>query len=221
MKIFTRFASAVAVLLISSFTCYTVNAETIAVSDEASITYDTLVTDLNTGVEYHGKTGEPVIIEAALGHQYSVITTANAEGCKGTIDTSGHHLLGKNGLTINYCFLDANASFTHTYTFTLPENTELSYIENSIFSNTEKLPFQSLWKKATSSNGILTKMNKGQPVDDGYIIEVTTIKTEEDLNSVDRISHNVKTIRTIPLIIGVIFIIGAIIYYRKKSTHQS
>lgn len=224
MKIFTRFASAVAILLISSFTCYTANAETIAFNDEASITYETLVTDLTTGVEYHGKTGEPVIIETALGHQYSVITTAKVEGCSGpssTVITRGHHMLGKDGLTINYCFLDANASFTHTYTFTLLENTELSYIENSIFSNATRIPLQSLWESATSSNGISTKMIDKRPVNDGYIIEVTTIKPEEDLNSVDRISRNIKIIRTILFVVGTIFIIGAVIYYKKKSACQS
>lgn len=181
-----------------SLICHAAAAETIVVNDDVSIDYETIVTDLNTGVEYRSKTGEPAIIEAALGHQYSVVTTASINGYSGIVTTKGHHLLGESGLTISYCFSEAGRSFTHSYTFILPEDTELSCIKKSMYSNSTDVDiFGSCWKQATGKEGIWTRMRDDRPVNDGYILEVSLIEPDKSWSPSDWIIFGVIIIAAI------------------------
>lgn len=189
-------------------TCHATAAETIVVNDNVSIDYETVVTDLNTGVEYRSKTGEPAIIETALGHQYSVVTTSSINGYSGIVTTKGHHLLGESGLTISYCFSEAGRSFTHSYTFILPEDTELSYVKKSMYSNTTGTSiFGSYWKQATGKEGIWTRMSDDWPVNDGYILEVSPIELDESWDLPDWMIFIIVTI------IGAVA--GGFFYYKK------
>lgn len=118
--------------------------ETITIGEDITITYQTTVIDLNTGAEYHAKTGEPVVIEAVLGHQYSVSATASITPISGVLNAITHFSIGDNGLSINYDF-NGSGVRTQAYTFIMPDGTQLTYVDKTLFSNCDTILSPS-WK---------------------------------------------------------------------------
>ncbi len=147
--------------------------ETITIGDDIIITYQTTVIDLNTGTEYHAQTGEPVIIDAVLGHQYSVSATASITPISGVLNALTHFSVGKNGLSINYDF-NGHGVRTQAYIFIMPDGARLAYVDESLFSNGEEaFRFSPSWNSATGSKGLETRMYEGRSINDGFILEVT------------------------------------------------
>lgn len=151
--------------------------ETITIGEDITITYQTTVIDLSTGVEYHAKTGEPVVIEAVLGHQYSVSATASITPISGVLNAITHFSIGDNGLSINYDF-NGSGVRTQAYTFIMPDGTQLTYVDKTLFSNCDTILSPS-WKNASGSKGLETRMYEGRSINDGFVLEVTdrSIKT--------------------------------------------
>lgn len=176
-------------------TTSSVEPERITVSDDVAILYLTTVIDLNTGTEYHAKTGEPCIIEAELGHQYSVIVHASVSShIRDYIDATTRIEIGNEGLSINSHFSVGGGTRIQAYSFVLPEGTKLAYVDGTAASNYHNNIGTSIWKKATGNTGLQTYLDENCPVNDSFILEVVDKEAEDIKGTSELISTALLTI---------------------------
>ena len=171
MKNLITFILTICLILTVNLNCFAADSEnpapedtesvTLTIDKNAQIIYLTTVVDLNTGAIYHAKIDQPAVVEATLGHQYTVSVNANmvTSYWHKSIPVYTHYNIGDQGFTLNYAFSGASP-ISQSYSFNLPEKTAIKYNTESAYLGSSK----NTWNEVTGNQGIKNLIHTDMPL---------------------------------------------------------